>query len=54
LSGGVFQNRLLTETAGRGLQKEGFAVYLPVRVPCNDGGLSFGQVVEFAARCAGR
>ena len=46
LAGGVFQNRLLTETAMNGLSDAGFRVYLPQRVPCNDGGLCYGQIVE--------
>jgi hydrogenase maturation protein HypF len=53
LTGGVFQNRVLTEAACEGLAAQGFEVVLPTRVPCNDGGLSFGQVVEFAAPDAG-
>jgi hydrogenase maturation protein HypF len=49
LAGGVFQNRVLVEaTAGR-LAADGFAVVLGERVPCNDGGLAVGQVLEFAA-----
>ncbi|MDP1709239.1 MAG: carbamoyltransferase HypF [Gammaproteobacteria bacterium] len=48
LSGGVFQNRILAEHALRLLQDEGFAVHLPRRVPCNDGGLSYGQIIEAA------
>jgi hydrogenase maturation protein HypF len=47
LTGGVFQNRLLAEAAIDRLQAAGFAVYLPQRVPVNDAGLSFGQVIEF-------
>jgi hydrogenase maturation protein HypF len=47
LTGGVFQNRLLAETAINRLQSAGFAVHLPQRVPVNDAGLSFGQVIEF-------
>jgi hydrogenase maturation protein HypF len=50
LTGGVFQNRLLTELAARLLAADGFRVLLPVQIPCNDGGLSYGQVAEFAAR----
>jgi hydrogenase maturation protein HypF len=50
LSGGVFQNRLLAEAAIDRLQAAGFAVYLPQRVPVNDAGLSFGQVIEFLHR----
>jgi len=47
LTGGVFQNRRLLELAAEGLAGRGFRVLLPQRVPCNDGGLSFGQVAEF-------
>src|SRR5262249_58988822 len=43
LSGGVFQNALLTERTVRGLEKIGFRVLTHTRVPCNDGGISFGQ-----------
>jgi hydrogenase maturation protein HypF len=49
LCGGVFQNRLLTERALQGLTDTGFAVHLAREVPVNDGGISFGQVVEHAA-----
>ena len=47
LAGGVFQNRLLAEAAIDRLQAAGFAAHLPQRVPVNDAGLSFGQVIEF-------
>jgi hydrogenase maturation protein HypF len=47
LTGGVFQNRRLAEVAVALLQEAGFAVYLTQRLPCNDGGLSFGQVIEY-------
>ncbi|MDP2057501.1 MAG: carbamoyltransferase HypF, partial [Thiobacillus sp.] len=47
LTGGVFQNRLLAEAAIDRLQAAGFAVHLPQRVPVNDVGLSFGQIIEF-------
>jgi hydrogenase maturation protein HypF len=50
LTGGVFQNRLLAELASRELSAGGFRVLLPVQIPCNDGGLSYGQVAEFVAR----
>ena len=46
LTGGVFQNRLLTETARDLLEADGFTVHLATRVPCNDGGLAFGQLAE--------
>ena len=48
LSGGVFQNRLLTEYVIQRLQAEKFRVYLPQALPCNDGGLCYGQVIEAA------
>ncbi len=47
LTGGVFQNRLLAEAALGRLQAAGFDACLPQRVPVNDAGLSFGQVIEF-------
>jgi hydrogenase maturation protein HypF len=49
LSGGVFQNRNLAEMALAGLAAEGFRAYLPAAVPCNDAGLSFGQMIEAGA-----
>jgi len=51
LTGGVFQNRLLTETVFDLAQAAGFSVFLPERLPCNDAGLSFGQLIEAAACC---
>ena len=48
LSGGVFQNKLLTEQVLALLQQAGFDVYLPKTLPCNDGGLCAGQVMEYA------
>jgi hydrogenase maturation protein HypF len=47
LTGGVFQNRLLAEAAIARLAAAGFRVHLPERLPVNDAGLSFGQVIEF-------
>lgn len=49
LCGGVFQNRLLTEQAVSLLQADGFDVRLTGQLPCNDGGLAFGQLVEAGA-----
>jgi hydrogenase maturation protein HypF len=49
LSGGVFQNRLLTERAVELLSARGFSVFLHERVPANDAGLAFGQVIEASA-----
>ena len=53
LAGGVFQNRRLSELSLQALQAAGFRAHLPITVPCNDAGLSFGQVVEAAASLAG-
>jgi hydrogenase maturation protein HypF len=50
LTGGVFQNRRLSELAHAQLLDAGFDVLLPERIPCNDGGLSYGQVADFAGR----
>jgi hydrogenase maturation protein HypF len=52
LTGGVFQNRRLLELAAAGLEQQGFRVLLPERIPCNDGGLSYGQVAEFLGAAA--
>ena len=46
LTGGVFQNRLLTEQVTALLQAESFSVYLPEHNPGNDAGISFGQIIE--------
>ncbi|BCA79430.1 carbamoyltransferase HypF [Desulfuromonas sp. AOP6] len=55
LSGGVFQNRYLTEKARALLQAAGFHVLLHSLVPPNDGGISLGQAVVAAQRTeAGR
>ena len=45
LTGGVFQNRLLTRLAREALADDGFTVLLHRQVPCNDGGISLGQAV---------
>jgi hydrogenase maturation protein HypF len=47
LAGGVFQNRLLTELAVAGLEAAGFRVHLGERIPINDAGVSYGQILEF-------
>ena len=46
LTGGVFQNRLLTRHAIDSLQAAGFEVLLPRRLPVNDAAIAFGQIVE--------
>jgi hydrogenase maturation protein HypF len=49
LSGGCFQNRLLTQRLATKLRSQGFDVLLHRRVPTNDGGISFGQIAVAAA-----
>jgi len=49
LTGGCFQNRLLTERTAQRLSKAGFTVLLHRQVPPNDGGISLGQVMVAAA-----
>ncbi|MBT4287055.1 MAG: carbamoyltransferase HypF [Deltaproteobacteria bacterium] len=44
LSGGCFQNRLLTEKAIDALEKNGFQPYWHQRIPPNDGGIALGQI----------
>jgi hydrogenase maturation protein HypF len=46
LAGGVFQNRVLAEAATTLLVESGFRTRLPGHVPCNDGGLCYGQIIE--------
>jgi hydrogenase maturation protein HypF len=49
LSGGCFQNRLLTERATAALRDAGFDVLLHRQTPPNDGCVSLGQAVVAAA-----
>ncbi len=50
LSGGVFQNRRLLESAADGLGAAGLRVITPERLPVGDGGISFGQAAIAARR----
>ena len=50
LGGGVFQNHILTEAAMKLLEEAGFRVYLQQQLPCNDGGLCYGQIIEAGNR----
>lgn len=52
LTGGVFQNRRLSETLLPLARQDGFIAVLPAQLPCNDAGLSFGQLVEVASTTA--
>ncbi|MFH2059870.1 MAG: carbamoyltransferase HypF [Pseudomonadota bacterium] len=45
LSGGVFQNLLLLTKTIELLEKGGFSVYIPDKLPLNDGGLALGQAI---------
>jgi len=44
LSGGCFQNKLLTERVCQALEKTGYKVYRHQQIPPNDGGISLGQI----------
>jgi hydrogenase maturation protein HypF len=50
LSGGVFQNRLLTELVYTFLAKSHFSVFIHRLVPPNDGGICLGQAAIAARR----
>ncbi|QQE65551.1 carbamoyltransferase HypF [Leptolyngbya sp. BL0902] len=52
LSGGVFQNQILTAQVTQRLQTLGLTVLTHHQVPPNDGGLSLGQAVIAAAQSA--
>ena len=53
LSGGVFQNQVLLEAVRAGCERAGLRVLVPSRLPCNDAGISLGQVAV-AASLSGR
>lgn len=50
LSGGSFHNRYLKWRLIEELEKNGFKGYTHQRVPCNDGGLSYGQMMAAATK----
>lgn len=52
LAGGVFMNRLLVRGCVLGLREAGLEPLTHVRLPANDGGVSFGQAVIARARLA--
>jgi len=49
LSGGSFQNHILTENLKVRLSRESLDVYLPCKVPVNDQGIALGQLAIGAA-----
>ncbi|MBQ6809053.1 MAG: carbamoyltransferase HypF [Firmicutes bacterium] len=53
LSGGCWQNIQLLERTIALLKEKGFRVLLNEQVPCNDGGISYGQAAVAAARILG-
>jgi hydrogenase maturation protein HypF len=48
----VFQNLLLLDAVRRGLEAAGLRVLVHSRLPCNDGGISLGQVAVAAGSVA--
>ena len=50
LTGGVFQNALLTDLVETALTARGLEVLVHERVPPNDGGISIGQAAIAAAK----
>jgi len=45
LSGGVFQNRYLSDNIKNLLSEEGFIVHLHNKIPCHDGNIALGQAI---------
>jgi len=50
LSGGVMQNVLLLSWLVPSLERVGFSVFVPTKLPPNDGGICFGQAAIAAKR----
>ena len=50
LSGGSFQNRILSTLVEILLQEQGLTVFIPEMVPPNDGGIALGQLAVAAKR----
>lgn len=50
LSGGVAYNEAITLTIKREVERAGLRLYMSEKVPCGDGGISFGQAVVAGAR----
>ena len=49
LSGGCFQNELLLSLSADALTERGFTMITNRLIPCNDGGISYGQAAVCAA-----
>lgn len=49
ISGGCFQNRRLTEQLQQMFAAEGVPLFVPGRIPCNDGGIAAGQLAIAAS-----
>lgn len=50
LSGGSFHNKYLLKRVKQELETRGLEIYTHQKIPCNDGGLSYGQLIVAAAR----
>ncbi|MBS3747015.1 MAG: carbamoyltransferase HypF [Wenzhouxiangellaceae bacterium] len=50
LTGGVFQNALLSRLVIAQIRQRGIEPLLPAAIPVNDAGISYGQVIEATAR----
>jgi len=50
LSGGVMQNAFLLQRLWERLEKAGFAVFVPQKLPPNDGGICYGQAAIAAQK----
>lgn len=50
LSGGIFQNKYILSKTENNLKKNDFNVYLQLKIPSNDGGISLGQLAIAANR----
>ena len=50
LTGGCFQNRILSNHASNRLRSRGFHVFTHKNIPCNDGGISLGQAMIAATK----
>lgn len=54
LSGGCFQNKRLVEHLQDLFSQDKISLYIPSKIPCNDGGIAAGQLAIAAARIQNR